>query len=505
MKLIFDPSRTTAYDGYLNAKDVWQIDTPANSNSLGSACNNQHLYQTCCPELLQFPWPLADQSVQAVKLEWNLELIEDHKTWLAVWAELHRVCTDGALIEFKLHSPEMLETYGLMRGGVTQFLNKVNRNTLLFLDKTVRQSLAQQYWEGMPLFPEFNASFKLLNFEIVLNEDVQSIAQKHNLSNSAQLSAFINQHPELISHYAVSMCAVQDESHHFALAKVNKLSPFVMQVYPLDQTHPMWVSRRLVENHIWEAEETYLVLALLNHCLKQQPEGLLKIANIGANIGWYTITSALWDQRITVDAFEPTPETMQLLENNVQINQLQERVSLFSCALSDEIGECSLFVNSNDAGSNSLMANNDSEYTQLENKIHMDTLDNVYLNQERSTWPCLMIVDVEGHEQKVFDGAKELFNQGFRPVLVTEFSPALLKLRGNCSYYKDLITKYSYTPYVLGRDPKQLSSTLIQSSLEMLEQNYHNLADPKLNPDCKFLNVLFAPQGFDLQQVKAVV
>lgn len=111
MKLIFDSSRLATYEGYLNAKEIWQNAEP----NLPSTSNiTSHSYHIGSPELLQFPWPLADHSVQAVKLEWDLELIEDHKDWLAVWNELHRVCTDGALIEFKLHTPELLETY---RGG----------------------------------------------------------------------------------------------------------------------------------------------------------------------------------------------------------------------------------------------------------------------------------------------------------------------------------------------------------------------------------------------------
>jgi hypothetical protein len=57
-------------------------------------------------DLEQFPWPWSDSSVDEVRLHHVLEhLGQATETYLGVWRELYRVCSDGALLHITVPHP----------------------------------------------------------------------------------------------------------------------------------------------------------------------------------------------------------------------------------------------------------------------------------------------------------------------------------------------------------------------------------------------------------------
>src|SRR5664279_1756690 len=74
------------------------------------------------------------------------------------------------------------------------------------------------------------------------------------------------------------------------------------------------VSTNLFVNHVWEPEETNVILGLLH-------EGDVFV-DVGANIGYFTLLASHAVGRTgKVFAFEPGPGNVRLLRKNVEANQ----------------------------------------------------------------------------------------------------------------------------------------------------------------------------------------
>src|SRR6266700_1510309 len=88
-----------------------------------------------------------------------------------------------------------------------------------------------------------------------------------------------------------------------------------------------FISQRIKNRGSWEPFETGIMISLL------RPGDVF--IDIGANIGWYTVMSALTVGRSGhVFAFEPAGDNADLLERNVALNRL-DNVKLFRCALAE--------------------------------------------------------------------------------------------------------------------------------------------------------------------------
>jgi FkbM family methyltransferase len=155
----------------------------------------------------------------------------------------------------------------------------------------------------------------------------------------------------------------------------------------------------------------------------------MRVVNIGANIGLYTImTGKLIGPKGQVHAFEPSTATYARLERNIRLNKLSN-VAANNIALSDTKG--SLMLRS-DPRNNSLDGHrfveslgNSSSLTEGDEIIVCDTLDG-YFSRTSSDGGLptvdLVIMDVEGAEWMVLKGAKQILSASPRVVLVLECS-----------------------------------------------------------------------------------
>lgn len=126
------------------------------------------------------------------------------------------------------------------------------------------------------------------------------------------------------------------------------------------------------------------------------------VIDVGANHGEHTITcSHLVGQTGFVHAIEPNPKLAEMIRRSLKANNITN-AKIHELALSDGDGKSWLYVNALYSGAGSLKINN-SLNTQ---KIAVDVrkADSFFpelgLDKVR-----LMIVDVEGHEQRFFSGA----------------------------------------------------------------------------------------------------
>lgn len=153
------------------------------------------------------------------------------------------------------------------------------------------------------------------------------------------------------------------------------------------------------------------------------------ILDIGANIGNHTLYWAMQNKIEKVYSFEPIEETFNILCKNVEINDLDNKVELFNIGLSDEETTAKIsFFDKNNIGRTSIEKTTGG-------KIKVNKLDNIKINEERIDF---VKIDVEGHEIKVLNGAKETFLK-HKPkyVFIESFS-------NNYPKVKEILESYGY-------------------------------------------------------------
>jgi FkbM family methyltransferase len=130
--------------------------------------------------------------------------------------------------------------------------------------------------------------------------------------------------------------------------------------------------------------------------------------DIGAHIGTYSWI--LGTQSKKVYAFEPTKSIYNILCANIALHNLSSKTEAHQVALSSQRKKMTFFENSEDGGTNGLMACNDyiDKY-----EIEVKTLDDYNIENIG-----IIKIDVEGHELEVLRGATQtLRNNGYPPLL----------------------------------------------------------------------------------------
>lgn len=459
---------------------------------------------------------LADNSVCAVKFMYTFERLDDDL--MAFMKELYRVCCDGAHVEICTCAPSYFED-----SGDLLIKRKVNEKSVLVFDAQFRQSatLNPAFALSCRAFNDTAIDFKTLrstlNLNVELLEQIRAAKLEQDPQAAVDSATLVREFPTLAKNVSHHLVCRKGSDHHYGLAYLEKLCgsqferddsvlthsnanndilPFVMRIYdPADAFK--YVSAEIAKNGCWELNETEFMASLL--ALIAKKKGNANLANIGANLGWYALIAAKLSHQIHVDAFEPNPTTFGMLEHNVNLSQLHPQIKLHQIALSNEKGEVDFYINENNDGNSSLA---DEQSVNLQNhqftkiKVKTDTLDNLYAKQDKSKWPDLILIDTEGHEQLVFDGANKLFEQGFRPLIMAEYCPRLLNLRGKTTYYRDLVEKFGYKVYSINNSAR---NTLGLETPEHLDALYESLQTPVDN-DSAYLNLIFVPEYIEFTE-----
>jgi FkbM family methyltransferase len=184
------------------------------------------------------------------------------------------------------------------------------------------------------------------------------------------------------------------------------------------------------------------------------------VADVGAQIGYITLAMAtLAKGRVTVHAFEPEPNNIQRLRNNIALNPGVD-VRVVEKAVSDTNGSIRLYLSKDhNAGTHSTISGG-SNVSEAFVEIPAVTLDH-YVSEQGISALRLIKIDVEGGEYEVNKGAQETL-QTLRPIVLMELSDALQESRGFSTVeFKTLMKSYGYSAYTIADD-----GTLIPSSVE---------------------------------------
>ena len=146
----------------------------------------------------------------------------------------------------------------------------------------------------------------------------------------------------------------------------------------------------------------------------------MRVLDIGANIGFFSLLSAsLVGKTGAVFAVEPNMKNCTFIQASKNLNEFTN-ISIMQFAAHSSSGILSLNTSFSNGTTSSPNANID--ILVQSNSVAAIQLDNI---KEFDKGVDLIKVDVEGAEHNALLGAKELISK-FRPMIITEFSPAAM-------------------------------------------------------------------------------
>jgi FkbM family methyltransferase len=137
--------------------------------------------------------------------------------------------------------------------------------------------------------------------------------------------------------------------------------------------------------------------------------------DIGANVGFYSLTLARRVPGLRIHAFEPIPRTFAALERHLALNGMTT-TRAHNFGFSDTAGEKTFYFSPEGSG-NASAANLSGAPSVVEIRCRLERLDD-FVTRERVA-PDLVKCDVEGAELLVFKGGLETLAR-HRPAILTE-------------------------------------------------------------------------------------
>lgn len=159
---------------------------------------------------------------------------------------------------------------------------------------------------------------------------------------------------------------------------------------------------------ILRSSGSFYELPMLEDIRKQCRGGV--IIDVGANIGNHSVFFGLYCGAERVLAFEPQPDIHRILERNIALNMLEDRVTIHAVGLASQSGYADLGqVDDANLGATKL------RQADSDGKIPLRRLDDIVGDQAVD----VLKVDVEGMEVEVLKGAPRLLER-CRPVIYAE-------------------------------------------------------------------------------------
>lgn len=178
----------------------------------------------------------------------------------------------------------------------------------------------------------------------------------------------------------------------------------------------------------WRAQTLYTKEPVTIEWLRSIPKNAV-LADIGANVGMYTVFAGL-AQEARVVAFEPESENYAILNHNLRLNSLGERVLALCAALSDRQGVDRLYLSVAKAGASCHsfgeqvgfdLKPRHADFAQGSIAFRFDDL----IEAGDVPPPDFVKIDVDGFEHKVIHGMERMLRGGKVQSLLVELNPAL--------------------------------------------------------------------------------
>ena len=165
----------------------------------------------------------------------------------------------------------------------------------------------------------------------------------------------------------------------------------------------------------YENSILYLVEEFINQKLPAAKNST--VLDIGANIGNHSIFFAKMFKKVY--AFEPNPVTYEVLKINCNFISETKNIEPFNFGLSDIDGTLPFLINHSNIGGSAIAKNEETSENIID--VSVKKLDDLTIMN--NTTIALIKLDVEGHELKVLEGAKNTLSKN-KPAILFEQHPS---------------------------------------------------------------------------------
>ena len=142
--------------------------------------------------------------------------------------------------------------------------------------------------------------------------------------------------------------------------------------------------------------------------------GVTTLFDVGANSGFLSLTRCQRNPNLQAVCFEPHPDTFLVLQRNVALNHLQDRVVAVNTAVGEQSGTLQLYQTESD----SMAAVSTQTLTNgALNKILVSVVSLDEYCEQHNRWPDAIKIDVEGYEEHVLLGAPKTLERAKHVVL----------------------------------------------------------------------------------------
>lgn len=244
----------------------------------------------------------------------------------------------------------------------------------------------------------------------------------------------------------------------------------------------------------FEPEETRIVKQVLGH--------VEIVINVGANIGYYCCLALAREKYVV--AFEPMVQNLHYLLRNIKANHWESKIEIFPLALSEKVGVLEIYGGGTGASLVKGWAGTPAHHVTL---VPSTTLD-VALGTRFSGKPCLMLVDIEGAEQSMLEGASFFLGMSPKPVWLVEVSisehqPSGIKINPNLLSTFDVFWNHGYEAWTADSTRRMIQpdeiKQIVRSGVDTLHT--HNFLFIEKNRRDEFLGEL-SSEGSDALPAK---
>ena len=165
--------------------------------------------------------------------------------------------------------------------------------------------------------------------------------------------------------------------------------------------------------------------------------------DVGANLGSYTILAcAALDAKGC--AFEPVPETFSRLNDNIRLNQIEDKVTCYQMGVGRRKGSIE-FTSNHDTTNHALADGESCENTVV---VNISTLNDILKDES----PTLIKIDTEGFETEVLEGALEILKKPSLHSVIMELNESGGRYGFDETRILEIMTShgfktYSYDPF----------------------------------------------------------
>ncbi len=190
------------------------------------------------------------------------------------------------------------------------------------------------------------------------------------------------------------------------------------------------VSDWLLRTGAWENGETLNLLNAVEMYMHKRgisDRKSVTILDIGAEVGWYTMSFA--NKGFRVVAFEPMHANWYMLSKSMCINPGHD-IILINAALGPADDECTLYIENSNKGNAHLFCG--GHRPPSPSYVYVATVNVFKLDDFADFMGNLVAIkmDIEGSEYNAVKGGRKVFIDRHVPFILTEYAPQMIREKG---------------------------------------------------------------------------